>query len=302
MKLIFKSWGFFIRSWDHFWFGVDGAWNLACMRVVLVGTMFYTYLWRVSNLSYFNSDSILPREYSMKIFSEFGRPWLSWCFWPDTWAGSVHWIYLGLLFLIFVGLSNRLLMVFCWILHMGFIHRNYAVVFGADIISGIFLFYLSFTKCCEELTFKKYLPTCLGSKKKMNPDMISSVFYRLMQIQICAIYAYTGFEKLKGGSWWDGTALWTVLANPQMAAFDMAWTQHFSLFILAGSFLTIIFEIYFPVMAINPRVRPYWLTAGVLFHLSIGILMGLMSFSAVMISTYFLFLKTDLKSRSVFTN
>jgi len=280
--------------WDKFWFQKEGVLNLAWMRIFLAGTMCYTYFWRTFNISYFQEGSMLPREYALKIYPEFTRPPFFWCFWPDSWALGVHVLFVGLLLLICLGIANRPLMLATWVLHIGFIQRNYSVLFGADVISCLLLFYLSWTQCCERLRFFSGIRI---TPRKETLDILSSVFYRMIQIQMVIIYAYTGFEKLKGATWWDGTALWTVLANPQMTAFDMTWLRHFGILILAGSFIAIIFEIYFPVMVFIPRMKLFWLGLGIIFHGIIGALMGLMTFSLVMLSTYFLFLDSQEISR-----
>ena len=118
-----------------------------------------------------------------------------------------------------------------------------------------------------------------------------------MQIQICVIYMYTGFEKLKGNTWWDGTALWTVFANPQFSAWNLIWLKNFPLFFAIGTFVTVIYEIYFPAMVIHRKIRPYWLMAGLFFHCAIGMTLSLMPFSFVMLSTYFLFLDRSILRR-----
>ena len=112
-------------------------------------------------------------------------------------------------------------------------------------------------------------------------------------MQICTIYMYTGFEKLKGNTWWDGTALWTVFANPQFSQFDFKFLSHVPLFFVLSTFLSVLFEIYFAPMMLHKTYRKYWLLAGVIFHISIGILLGLMAFSLVMLSTYVLFIDRE---------
>lgn len=267
--------------------------NLALMRVVLCGTLLYMDLWRHLVVYFFGPDSILPRSEALSVYPEFYRPVLTYFFWPDAWASTMHLILIALLFLATIGLSNRLLLFLTWLIYQGFLHRNFSVHFGADMIGGLFLFYLSFTRCFEHFTVKKWF-----FKKTTDPvfdsnrfgDQVSSVFFRLMQIQISVIYMYTGFEKLKGSTWWDGTALWTVFANPQFAAFDMLWLKNFPLFFAIGTFTTLIFEIYFPVLVYFQKTRLLWLALGVLFHFMIGFFIGLMPFSLVMVSTYLLFL------------
>jgi Vitamin K-dependent gamma-carboxylase len=162
------------------------------------------------------------------------------------------------------------------------------------MIGGLLLFLISWTYCNESWSLKKYFYKNY-KKVQFHPekflDQLSSVFFRILQIQISVIYAYTGFEKLKGNSWWDGTALWTVFANPQFAAFDLTWLQHFPLFFALGTFTTVVFEVYFPAMMMFRRTRLPWLLLGVIFHGMIGFTLGLMPFSLIMISTYFLFLE-----------
>lgn len=123
-----------------------------------------------------------------------------------------------------------------------------------------------------------------------NPkDLLTPVFFRIAQIQICIIYMFTGLEKLKGPSWWDGTAIWTVIANPQMVIMDFTWMRYFPLLVSILTFTTVIFEVYFIAAMLNEKSRKIWLGLGFMFHLGIGLVMGLIPFSLAMISTYFLF-------------
>jgi hypothetical protein len=112
---------------------------------------------------------------------------------------------------------------------------------------------------------------------------------RLMQIQLCVIYVYTGMEKLKGHPWWKGSAVWGVLGNHQMMLFDLSFLQQWPLIIAAMTHLTLIFEIYFAVLVWIRPLRNYVLLFGLAFHAMIGFSMGLFFFSAGMMSAYVLF-------------
>ena len=101
---------------------------------------------------------------------------------------------------------------------------------------------------------------------------------------------FSGMEKLKGSSWWDGTALWTVLANPQMTVTDFTWLRHLPALIALLTFSTILFEVYFPVLVWVKKTRPWILLAGFGFHFGIGVVMALYSFAMVMIAPYVLFI------------
>lgn len=277
-------------AWCEFWFSPRSLLQLAVFRIVLCGTMSLMYLDRLLDWQLFYSDqAVVPRAVALKIMPEFFRPPFEWFFWPEAQMGLFHGLLVLGLVLLTLGIGGRVLMLICWVLHIGFLHRNYSVAFGADLISGIFLMYLALTQSCARLSV-------LNFKKKISnqaPDLFTNVFYRMIQVQLCVIYAYTGFEKLKGGSWWDGTALWSVLANPQMVIADFSWMRFAPLLIVFITFSTVLFEIYFPVLVWNPRMKKYLLMTGFFFHAGIGVTMALYSFAIVMLSPYVLFFNED---------
>ena len=286
MTLLKKAFNSVLEKLSQFLFKPVNLSSLGLMRIMLCGTLFYLACYRHINIDQFMDGSLVPRDEALSIFPEFYRPYITFFAWPDSWAAPVHLFLIGLYFLNLIGLSNRIVMLVTWAIAQGFIQRNYSVLFGADLIGNLFLFYLGFTQANEFYTVKDKL----FSGRKFVLDSLTPVFFRLLQFQICIIYAYTGFEKLKGSTWWDGTALWTVLANPQFTNYDLIFLRSVPIFFATGTFITIIFEVYFAAMVANLKTRPYWLAAGVFFHLGIGILLSLMPFSLVMCSTYFLFI------------
>ena len=281
--MIKKMW----EQWNQFWFAPQNLLGVAFMRVMLCGTLFYLYSIRMTNISYFTDNSWMPRSEALATVEELYRPLFLWSFWPDSWMGVMHALLVLLLGLLTLGIGGRWLMWMAWILDIGFIQRNYAVTFGADLIASLFLFYLSFTQSCERLSVLNLL-----RKKKVfqQGDWLSSLMIRMLQVHISVIYAYTGWEKLKGMTWWNGTALWTVMANSQTAIANFEFLRHTPCIISFISFSTIIFEIYFPAMVAWKKTRHLWLCLGVLFHLGISVFMGLGAFAMVMISSYFLFM------------
>ncbi len=276
-----------LSKWDHFWFGPQNLLGLGMMRAVLCGTMFYMYAVRMFNLRYFSEGSWITKSTSWIAMPELYRPPFMWNLWPDSWSVVLHSVFVLFLFLLTLGIGGRILMMITWVLTMGFMQRNYSVNFGADVIAALFMFYMMFTNSCERFSVLN-----IWRKKKtfVSSDLLSSVMIRMMQVQISVIYGYTGWEKLKGGSWWDGTALWSVMANPQMTNFDFSFLRSIPWVIPVAAYLTIIFEVYFPVMVTWPKTRYLWLCLGALFHAGIGIFMGLGPFATGMMSTYFLFI------------
>lgn len=292
MNLVKRFWAF----WDQFWFAPQNLLGLAFMRIALCGTLLYMYSIRLANISYYTDQSWIPRAKALEAMGELYRPLFLWSFWPDSMMGIMHVLLVVLLALLTLGIGGRYLMGLAWVIDMGFIQRNYAVNFGADIIAALFLFYMSFAQSCERLSV---LNLFRSKNEFKQSDMLSSLMIRMMQVQISVLYAYTGWEKLKGVTWWDGTALWSVMANPQMTTMNYDFLRNVPWVIPVVAYVTIIFEIYFPPFVIWGKTRNVWLLLGVTFHSSIAIFMGLGHFAMVMMSTYFLFLDPLILERNI---
>lgn len=287
-----------IQSWNAFWFDPLSEINLSVMRWMLGITMFLMYIPRqFSAAAFFGPNSVIAESQALEIVPQFMRPPFLLMSGLSEYAATLHIVFLLLLALFTLGMFSgnlgRVFSMILWLLHIGFVQRNYAVVFGADLIGGIFLLYVGLSQKAVGLKitdlFKKGIKQTWLDDQNLKTDMLGSVFYRMTQVQLCVIYAYTGFEKLKGASWWDGTALWTVLANPQMTTVSMSWVRHFPLVIVAFTFMTVLFEIYFPLLVWSEKWKKYVLSAGVLLHIGIALFLGLFSFATIMLSTYVLF-------------
>lgn len=279
-----------VAGWDRFWFHFDHPLGLALARIQLASVLVWLGLSRqFGSMQWYAGDGLVPRDFALNVMPEMIRPPFAWFFWPDSMNALMHGLSIACCVLILFGVKARWFAIPAWIIQMGFIQRNYSVLFGADVISCLFLMYLAFTRCDDRLSVLNVGKTL----KTRATSPVSSMFARMWQVQLGVIYAYTGLEKLKGGSWWDGTALWTVMGNPQMVVTDMSWLRSFPLLISVLVFSTILFEIYWPAAIVSPRLRRPWLAAGVLFHSGIGVLMNLWTFSLVMMAPYWIFLGRD---------
>jgi hypothetical protein len=171
---------------------------------------------------------------------------------------------------------------------MVFLNRNLAVQFGVDTIGTFFLLYLCFAESGARYSLDAWL-----RPRERRQTTLSHVAWRLMQLQVCVIYGYSGMEKLKGVRWWDGSALWDVLSAGNLQRWDMSFVAHAPLVIATVVYLVLLWEVYFPVLVWVPRTRLPVLFFGVLMHVGIFVFMNLPSFGFLMISLYVLFLTED---------
>lgn len=87
--------------------------------------------------------------------------------------------------------------------------------------------------------------------------------------------------------------MWDILTIGDMQRWDMSFMSHVPYVLALMAFTVLAWEIYFPVMIWNKKIKNLVLGFGFSMHLGIGLFMNLPSFAAMMISYYALFLSKD---------
>jgi hypothetical protein len=127
------------------------------------------------------------------------------------------------------------------------------------------------------------------------PSVSANLALRLLQVHFCIIYLVAGVSKLQGAPWWNGTAVWATMANFEFcpmqrrpyAAFLVFLSGHrwlWEVFTTGATMYTLVFEISFPFIVWNRRLRWLAIVGAVLLHTGIALCMGLVTFSLVMLT------------------
>ena len=104
-----------------------------------------------------------------------------------------------------------------------------------------------------------------------------------MQFHLCVIYLAAGLEKAMGRQWWNGEAIWQAVTQPAFSTLDLSClAQHSWIPMLAG-WGTLIVEIGYVFLIWPRRTRTPWCIATIGLHVGLGLFMGLVFFSSVMI-------------------
>ncbi|MFD3875711.1 HTTM domain-containing protein [Streptomyces sp. NPDC058623] len=134
-------------------------------------------------------------------------------------------------------------------------------------------------------------------------DMVGNVVHAgamfVIAAQVCLIYAASGWYKIQGSLWQDGTALHYVLHLGNVTPWPAL--SHFiagsGLVVLLLTYGTVIVEVAFPFTLFNARLRTVMVLIMMSMHAGIGILLGLPYFALTMIAADLLFLPTVLLRR-----
>ncbi|HXD87419.1 MAG TPA: hypothetical protein VN641_13065 [Urbifossiella sp.] len=227
----------------------------------------------------------------------------------------VHAAVLVIIALFTIGFCTRVTSVLTWIAVVGYIHRTNQVLFGMDTMMNILLIYLMIGNSGAALSvdrlIARYRAVRASLRRSGTIDEPTRAFLagaplssganfgvRLIQVHFCFIYLASGCSKLLGQAWWNGTAIWDVMINPEFTLLRYPWFENamrwmvgnelfgkplYFISITLGVWFTWGLEISFPFL-VWTRLRSVMLWLAVLLHAGIGVLMGLNLFELLMMT------------------
>jgi hypothetical protein len=123
---------------------------------------------------------------------------------------------------------------------------------------------------------------------------------RLLQLQIAVGYALSGWAKLRGNMWHEGTALGMALRIEDLERFaapEWLFDQTIALNLLTWA--TLAFESSFLFLVWSRRLRPWVLGLGIAFHLGIDITLDVGFFSYALWLSYAAFVFPEVADRII---
>lgn len=225
------------------------------------------------------------------VFADlFAPPHWSWSLLKDVESPAViGWAIVAWAVLaagLFLGLGSRFCAAGAWALSVSFWHLNPAVHNAGDAVRNILLFLLIWCPCGAVWS----LDAILRRKRRCNPDThplyVPAWTLRLLFVQLAFVYLFNGLHKMVGNDWWQGSAVYYVIANPGSARFSYVDVPlpYFITRLLTWSIF--IWELGFPLWVWLPSTRTAALWLGVCFHLGLGLFMEVGMFVAYMLCLY----------------
>jgi antimicrobial peptide system SdpB family protein len=147
-------------------------------------------------------------------------------------------------------------------------------------------FLLCFTDSSRHLNIFRSFTTKESDLMRPIRNMIHNSAYFLINWQICMVYTWAAFYKLGGTEWRDGTALYYILQSEHFRLIEpfSRYIAHNLILVAALNYLTLAFQIAFPLLMWNKQLKPYLVSTGIALHIGIATTMGLLSFSLTMVA------------------
>jgi hypothetical protein len=277
-----------VRAWDRFWFTPQEPHTLALLRILGGAMLLYTHLvWTINLGAFVGPHAWLTRDtVALMNQSADGRIYIwSYLAWTDSPAviWTLHIAALIVLAMLTVGLWTRVTSILAFVITLSYCHRLTGSLFGLDQINAFIATYLMLGSCGAAWSVDRWLAQRHGEIAPPQPAVGTNIAIRLLQVHMCVIYLFGGIGKMRGQSWWDGSALWFGFANLEYQSLDMTWTVHAPWLVALLTHVTVFWETFYCFFVWPKLTRPICLALAVAVHFGIGLCLGMWTFGLAMI-------------------
>jgi len=180
--------------------------------------------------------------------------------------------------------------LFTWSIY----HRNPWVTNGGTRLLCILVLYLVIADVGSRYSFDEWRRQGKELSSGWFRTMLHNTSMILVIYQLCCVYLFSTFYKIMGPAWQQGTAIYYALSDPQFNVSPLVhWLVSSSVVVTAATYGTLLYQSSFPWLILHPRLKYVVIIAGIGFHASIAVLMGLWWFSAVLIACETVLLTDD---------
>jgi hypothetical protein len=272
-----------LSAWDNFFFE----------ETPTIKEGFFRIVWGLILLCYVSQDFVNINDFYSKksiisltsVLQEFNYPHINVFQYFGKIDSFENYLYVILILAIFsfiIGLKTRFSLVLILISMVSFHQRNIWLLSSSEVLLRTISIYLLFSNCHKSLSLDAYLHN--KKSKEAIPEVSSSWIMKLIQIQLSVVYVWTVWQKLKGDTWFDGTALYYATRLDQFKNFPVPFLFD-SIFILKIlTWGTLILEFLLGTLIWIKEFRIPLIISGIIFHLFIEYSMSIPFFEYIMIA------------------
>lgn len=192
--------------------------------------------------------------------------------------------------LMMLGLYTRASSFMTLFLWVSLYVSNPFVGSGGDAILRMVLLYMCFTDAGRHWSLDARIRGQRGEVRSIVPAWMSNTLHNLATIlivhQVLMVYLGSSFWKVQSAVWKDGTAVYYPLQTDAYSPWNDVLQPFYanSALIAGATYSAIIVQMFFPVFLLYRPTRFVALIAVTGMHLGIGLFMGIMYFSLVMVA------------------
>ncbi len=189
-------------------------------------------------------------------------------------------LYVAGLSALALGWHTRIAAGIAWLTHLTLMMSGRSSLYGVDDFAHIFLFYLIWFPAGHAWSLD-----VMYGRASTTPDWSARLALRVFQIHMCVVYFSSGIEKAMTPpyQWWDGNVIFRAAQFPEYRMFDMDWMADWPIVAILAAIGSLVIEIGYPFFCWPRLTRKLGALATIGLHVGIAVMMGLVSFAALMI-------------------
>lgn len=301
----------FGQRWNRFWFTPADALPCSLLRIImgLLATAHFLAMGPALNVWYASDGALTPA--AVKQILDL----------PGGGGANFHWSYLNypagptalyvlhaiavIASLAFaVGLLTRVSGMLTLVALLAYVHRVPQIAGHVEPVLSFLVAYLTLAPSGAWLSIDQRV---FGSGKKSalagflagpaEPSVAANIGLRLIQVHVAMFYAMMGLSKLYGDAWWQGAAIWIMLAQTESRPLDASGLRRageigeYALNLVTH--LIVYFELAFPVLIWTRMGRPVLLAVSLVTWTVIILVTGHLLFGLAMLATGLAFVPAE---------
>ncbi|HLT22818.1 MAG TPA: HTTM domain-containing protein [Bacteriovoracaceae bacterium] len=275
------TFNYLAKGWNRFFYQERPTYNLAIFRILWGALVFVNILFELGNVEdFYGPQGIVSWEVVKNHYPEFQLSLFKIVNNTSANAWGIYILTLVSLFLVTIGWQTRVALFGALIgivsLHM----RNVWILSSADVLIRCIFVILVWSPCFNVLSVDSYL-----ARRKGRPLPItgSQWTWRLIQIQVSVVYLWTFWAKIKGDTWFDGSAVYYATRLDTMKNMTLPWLLDNRLLIKLSTWGTLFIEFALGSLVWFKGFRTPVVIGGILLHLGIEVAMAIPFFEWMMI-------------------
>jgi hypothetical protein len=279
----------FARGWDRFWFTPALPHTLALVRICGGAMLLYTHaVWSLNLNAFLGREAWVNAQTSALLNQDaegHNYAW-SYLYYIDSPAllWTVHIAALVVFAMLTLGVFTRVTSVLAWLISIAYCNRLTGTLFGLDQINAFIATYLMVGDSGGAWSLDRWLASRRPQiTTQHSPSIRTNIAMRLLQVHMCVIYLFGGIAKMRGETWWDGSALWYAFAQLEYQSIDMTWMVRYRWLLALFTHVTVFWETFYCFLVWPKLTRPLCLAMAVAVHLGIAIFLGMKTFGLAMI-------------------
>ncbi|PQO38575.1 HTTM domain-containing protein [Blastopirellula marina] len=278
-------------GWNDFWFQKESPRTVSMLRIVAgIVALIYAFSFTSELAIWFSDGGVLPYARTLRLTGADDPAYrvLHWSVFyfahSQLHLYALHGIGLISILLFTVGFQTRVVSIVATLFVLSYAER-------APMLSGLVepllcpvMLYLCLAPCGAYFSIDAWLRD-RKSTATVPDSFLAHLAVRLVQVHVSLFYLMMAFAKLGNPVWWNGQAMWWLLAQPDNRLIDLTFLRNGELptIVYAWTHLVVLFELVFGLLIWVRILRPILAILAVFHWVGLGLVTGHWVFAILMI-------------------